>query len=120
MPNIYPFIVNDPGEGSQAKRRNSAVIIDHLTPPLARAESHGVAADLENLLDEYYLAAGLDPKRTLQIENEVFDLVKKHGFDIDVGLTNEMDRGTQLSKIDSHLCDLKELQIRDGLHVFGG
>ena len=119
IPNIYPFIVNDPGEGSQAKRRNSAVIIDHLTPPLARAESHGVAAELEILLDEYYLAAGVDPKRTKQIENEVFDLVKKHGFDIDVGLTNEMDRGTQLTKIDSHLCDLKELQIRDGLHIFG-
>ena len=119
IPNIYPFIVNDPGEGSQAKRRNSAVIIDHLTPPLARAESHGVAAELEVLIDEYFLAAGLDPKRSIQIESEVFDLVKKHGFDIDVGLTNEMDRGMQLSKIDSHLCDLKELQIRDGLHVFG-
>ena len=119
IPNIYPFIVNDPGEGSQAKRRNSAVILDHLTPPLARAESHGVATELENLLDEYYLAVGVDPRRTIQIENDVFDLVKKHGFDIDVGLTKEMDRVTQLSKIDSHLCDLKELQIRDGLHVFG-
>ena len=65
------------------------------------------------------LPPGVDPRRTSQIESEVFDLVKKHGLDIDVGLDNEMDRSVQLMKIDSHLCDLKELQIRDGLHVFG-
>jgi cobaltochelatase CobN len=66
MPNIYPFIVNDPGEGAQAKRRTSAVIVDHLTPPLTRAESHGVAEELETLLDEYYLASGVDPRRRLR------------------------------------------------------
>ncbi|MEO6607212.1 MAG: cobaltochelatase subunit CobN, partial [Aestuariivirga sp.] len=63
LPQFYPFIVNDPGEGTQAKRRTSAVIIDHLTPPLTRAESYGPMKDLEALVDEYYLAAGLDRRR---------------------------------------------------------
>ncbi len=119
VPNIYPFIVNDPGEGSQAKRRNSAVIVDHLTPPLARAESHGVAEELETLLDEYYLATGVDPRRMDLIENEILDLAARHGLDLDIGLKKDMDRATQLSRIDAHLCDLKEMQIRDGLHILG-
>jgi cobaltochelatase CobN len=63
LPHVYPFIVNDPGEGTQAKRRTSAVIIDHLTPPLTRAESYGPLKDLEALVDEYYEAAGGDPRR---------------------------------------------------------
>ena len=39
LPLIYPFLVNDPGEGTQAKRRAHATIVDHLVPPMARAES---------------------------------------------------------------------------------
>jgi cobaltochelatase CobN len=66
MPNVYPFIVNDPGEGAQAKRRTSAVIVDHLTPPLTRAESHGVAEELETLLDEYYLAQAASIRAALR------------------------------------------------------
>ena len=63
LPQLYPFIVNDPGEGTQAKRRTGAVIIDHLTPPLTRAETYGPLKDLEALVDEYYLASGLDRRR---------------------------------------------------------
>ena len=119
LPNIYPFIVNDPGEGAQAKRRTSAVIVDHLTPPLARAESHGVAAELEVLLDEYYLAQGVDPRRLKALTRDILEAAERHGLDRDIGLTSEMDEETRLARLDAHLCDLKELQIRDGLHVLG-
>lgn len=119
VPNIYPFIVNDPGEGAQAKRRNAAVIIDHLTPPLTRAESHGVSGELETLLDEYYLAAGVDPRRLKALTRDILDLAARNGLDLDIGLTPEMDEATRLARLDAHLCDLKELQIRDGLHVLG-
>lgn len=119
LPNVYPFIVNDPGEGAQAKRRTSAVIVDHLTPPLARAESHGVAAELEVLLDEYYLAQGVDPRRLKALTRDILEAAERHGLDRDIGLTGEMDEETRLARLDAHLCDLKELQIRDGLHVLG-
>ncbi len=119
LPNIYPFIVNDPGEGAQAKRRTSAVIVDHLTPPLTRAESHGVAEELETLLDEYYLASGVDPRRLKALTRDILDAATRHGLDRDIGLTDEMDEETRLARLDAHLCDLKELQIRDGLHILG-
>ena len=119
VPHIYPFIVNDPGEGTQAKRRTAAVIIDHLTPPLTRAESHGVMKDLEALVDEYYEAAGGDPRRIAYLKPRILDLVRDAGLDLDAGIAEADDDDTALEKLDAYLCELKEMQIRDGLHVFG-
>ncbi len=118
MPHIYPFIVNDPGEGTQAKRRAQAVIIDHLTPPLTRAETYGPLRDLEGLVDEYYEAAGVDPRRIAHLRREILSLTSTTGLDLDVGMTGK-DEDTDLAKLDAYLCELKEAQIRDGLHVFG-
>ena len=119
LPHLYPFIVNDPGEGSQAKRRAQAVIIDHLTPPLTRAESYGPMARLETLVDEYYAASGLDPRRLEHLAREILDLAASSGLDRDCGIERAMPTETALTRLDAHLCDLKELQIRDGLHIFG-
>ncbi len=116
-PHVYPFIVNDPGEGTQAKRRAQAVIVDHLTPPLTRAESYGPMRDLEALVDEYYEAAGVDPRRLDHLRAEILSLSSVTGLDQDVGM--EGDAEGDLAKLDAYLCELKEAQIRDGLHVFG-
>jgi len=118
-PHIYPFIVNDPGEGTQAKRRTAAVIIDHLTPPLTRAESYGLLKDLEILVDEYYQASGLDPRRLLVLKKQILEAVNGSGLDQDAGINPCDDDDLALQKLDAFLCDLKELQIRDGLHIFG-
>ncbi|MEL4069418.1 cobaltochelatase subunit CobN [Ochrobactrum sp. GPK 3] len=118
-PHIYPFIVNDPGEGTQAKRRAGAVIIDHLTPPLTRAESYGPLKDLEALVDEYYEASGVDPRRLLRLKGQILDLVRDIGLDRDAGIHDHDDEDMALQKLDAYLCDLKEMQIRDGLHIFG-
>ncbi|WP_299300684.1 cobaltochelatase subunit CobN [uncultured Litoreibacter sp.] len=118
MPHVYPFIVNDPGEGTQAKRRAQAVIIDHLTPPLTRAETYGPLRDLEALVDEYYEAAGVDPRRITHLRKEILTLTQATGLDADVGMKGEDEDG-DLAKLDAYLCELKEAQIRDGLHIFG-
>lgn len=117
-PNLYPFIINDPGEGTQAKRRISSAIISHLTPPLTRAETYGPLKDLEALVDEYYEAAGVDPRRINILKREILSLTEATGLGADAGLSGE-DEETDLAKLDAYLCDLKEAQIRDGLHIFG-
>ena len=117
LPHVYPFIVNDPGEGTQAKRRASAVIIDHLTPPLTRAESYGPMRDLEALVDEYYEASGVDARRIEHLKREILSLSEATGLAEDAGLEGEAE--SDLAKLDAYLCELKEAQIRDGLHVFG-
>jgi cobaltochelatase CobN len=117
LPQLYPFIVNDPGEGTQAKRRTAAVIVDHLTPPLTRAETYGALKDLEALVDEYYLASGLDRRRLSALRKDILTLTRSHRLDIDAGFTGDED--TDLQRLDAWLCDLKEAQIRDGLHVLG-
>ncbi|MBP5858724.1 cobaltochelatase subunit CobN [Marivibrio halodurans] len=119
VPHLYPFIVNDPGEGTQAKRRAQAVIIDHLTPPLTRAESYGPLKDLEQLVDEYYEAAGVDPRRLKHLGREIVELAERIGLAEDCGIARDEAEAEKLAKLDNYLCELKELQIRDGLHIFG-
>ncbi|MCF8479471.1 MAG: cobaltochelatase subunit CobN [Rhodospirillum sp.] len=119
LPHLYPFIVNDPGEGTQAKRRAQAVILDHLTPPLTRAESYGVLRDLERLVDEFYEAAAVDPRRLAVLKREILSLAESAGLLADLGLSGGIDADSALAALDNHLCELKEMQIRDGLHIFG-
>ncbi|WP_421761232.1 cobaltochelatase subunit CobN [Devosia sp.] len=117
LPQLYPFIVNDPGEGTQAKRRTGAVIVDHLVPPLTRAETYGPLKDLEALLDEYYAASGMDRRRLAGLRQRILDFTRDTRLDRDIGLG--ADDTENLRRIDTFLCDLKEAQIRDGLHIFG-
>ena len=119
MPHLYPFIVNDPGEGSQAKRRSQAVILDHLTPPLGRAGLHGELQALEALLDEYWEARQLgaeraEPLRQL-LERQLAQL-QLPGAGID---PSPSCMEARLSAADGYLCELKEAQIRLGLHTYG-
>ncbi len=117
VPHFYPFIVNDPGEGTQAKRRTGATIIDHLVPPLTRAETYGPLKDLEGLLDEYYAAMGMDQRRLESLKRKILDFTRDARLDLDLRLPD--DETEALNQIDNFLCELKEAQIRDGLHIFG-
>ncbi len=122
MPHLYPFIVNDPGEGSQAKRRSQAVIIDHLTPPMTRAQLYGPLQKLEGLMDEYYEAQSLDPKRLGVISDRITQLILQENLHQDLGIETDEIQNPESNiqnRIDGYLCELKEAQIRDGLHIFG-
>jgi cobaltochelatase CobN len=122
MPHLYPFIVNDPGEGTQAKRRSQAVIIDHLMPPLTRAENYGPLQDLERLLDEYYEAITLDTRRSDLLRRQILSHILEQNLHSDLGLaapTTAEEEQALLNSTDAFLCELKESQIRDGLHIFG-
>ena len=118
IPLIYPFIVNNPGEAAQAKRRAGAVILGHLTPPLVDAAAHGASAELEGLMDEYAQARALDPRRAAGIAGRVLERAREAGLTQDAGLEG-LEADEALVALDAWLCDLKDMRIGDGLHVFG-
>jgi cobaltochelatase CobN len=122
LPLIYPFLVNDPGEGTQAKRRAHATLVDHLIPPMARAESYGDVARLEQLLDEHATIATLDPAKLPAIRAQIWTLIQAARMDHDLGLDNrpgDEEFDEFVLHVDGWLCEVKDVQIRDGLHILG-
>ncbi|MFE9255618.1 cobaltochelatase subunit CobN [Streptomyces sp. NPDC006879] len=122
LPLVYPFLVNDPGEGTQAKRRVHATLVDHLVPPMARADSYGDIARLEQLLDEYAQISSMDPAKLPAIRAQIWTLIQAAKLDHDLGLEDRPDdEGFDdfLLHVDGWLCEIKDAQIRDGLHVLG-
>ncbi|MFJ4501633.1 cobaltochelatase subunit CobN [Streptomyces sp. NPDC088864] len=122
LPLVYPFLVNDPGEGTQAKRRAHATLVDHLVPPMARADSYGDIARLEQLLDEHAQIAAMDPAKLPAIRAQIWTLIQAAKLDHDLGLEGRPeDEGFDdfIMHLDGWLCEIKDVQIRDGLHVLG-
>lgn len=147
LPLFYPFIINDPGEGTQAKRRTHAVIVDHMTPPMTTAGVYGQLAELQQLVDEYYQVEKLDPTKLPILQNQIWAVFKRANLDSDLNAILNRDRGDHLHEwddtltdegtpvlltemvgpevahliedIDGYLCELAGAQIRDGLHTLG-
>lgn len=120
MPLVYPFVVNDPGEGVQAKRRAHAVIVDHLVPPMMRAETYDELAELEALLDEYARLEVLDPPKLPGLAAQIWDAIERANLQSDLGVPERPDDlGALVEHIDGYLCEIKDIQVKDGLHVLG-
>ncbi|MGW3999653.1 cobaltochelatase subunit CobN [Amycolatopsis sp. NPDC004772] len=122
LPLVYPFLINDPGEGAQAKRRAHATIVDHLIPPMARAESYGDMARLEQLLDEHANIAAMDPAKLPAVRQQIWTLIQAAKLDHDLGVEerpHDAEFDDFLLHIDGWLCEVKDAQIRDGLHILG-
>ncbi len=124
VPLFYPFVVNDPGEGVQAKRRAHAVVIDHLVPPMMRAETYDELAQLEQLLDEYARCEALDPPKLPALAHRVWSLLHEAELHRDLGLEDAEqpapeEFGELIQHVDGYLCEIKDLQVRDGLHILG-
>lgn len=124
VPLVYPFVVNDPGEGVQAKRRSHAVIVDHLVPPLTRADSYGAIADLESLLDEHQRVAALDPSKLPELRAAIWSLLTESRIHEDLGIDEAPSVRDDafddlLLDVDGYLCELKDATIRGGLHILG-
>jgi len=120
VPLFYPFVVNDPGEGTQAKRRAHATVVDHLIPPMTRAETYDDLARLEQLLDEYYQVETLDPSKLPAITSRVWETLRDAELHRDLGVEEQPEEFSDfITHVDGYLCEIKDLPIRGGLHVLG-
>ena len=122
LPLFYPFIVNDPGEGTQAKRRAHATVVDHLVPPMARAETYDEMAQLEHLLDEYAQVQAMDPGKLPRLRQQIWDLVEQAQLHHDLHVSetpSEQEFDDFVLHVDGYLCEVKDVLIRDGLHILG-
>jgi cobaltochelatase CobN len=119
LPVFYPFIVSNPGEAAQAKRRIAAVTIGHLPPPLVNTELSGPAQELERLVDEYAIADGLDRRRRERLARLIIETAERSGLAREAGAAASLNPDEALRKIDAWLCDLKDVAIKDGLHIYG-
>lgn len=119
LPVIYPFIVSNPGEAAQAKRRIAAVTIGHLPPPLIGAGLDADQQALERLVDEYAQADGLDRRRRDRLAKLIVETAAKTGLAREAGVSESEDPDAALMRIDAWLCDLKDLAVKDGLHIYG-
>lgn len=122
VPMFYPFVVNDPGEGAQAKRRSHAVVIDHLLPPMTRADTYDDLAKIEQLFDEYAQVQALDPTKLPALRERVWQTITDAAIHRDLGLEDAPDEegfDDVLLDVDGYLCSLKDAQIRGGLHTLG-
>jgi cobaltochelatase CobN len=122
VPLLYPFVVNDPGEGAQAKRRTHAVVVDHLLPPMTRADTYDELSQLEQLFDEYAQLQSLDPSKLPALRERIWAVIRKAELDADLGV--EAAPGDEsfdefVLHVDGYLCELKDAQIRGGLHTLG-
>ena len=119
LPVIYPYIVSNPGEAAQAKRRIAGITIGHLPPPLVTTQLSGDARDLERLVDEFAQADGLDRRRRQRLADLIVETARRGGLAPEAGLDGDIGPDEALRRIDAWLCDLKDLAIKDGLHVYG-
>ncbi|WP_299043195.1 cobaltochelatase subunit CobN [uncultured Tateyamaria sp.] len=119
LPVIYPFIVNDPGEAAQAKRRIGAVTLGHLPPPMKDSATPDRFVRLESLLDEFSNADGLDPKRRDRLQDSIRAEAQAIGVENDLGLDRATCSAEAITRIDRFVCDIKESQFGDGLHIWG-
>jgi len=123
MPHIYPYIMNDPGEGMQAKRRSWAVLIDHLVPAMMRADGYGELMQLDTVLQEYFRAKNSgEAKKADELITQVHSLIQASNLTYDLGLSADADVqviADNAERIYDYICDVRDVIIKDGLHIFG-
>ena len=122
LPNVYPYIINDPGEGTQAKRRSYCCIIDHLPPASTNSDLYDDMAAVEKLMNEYSLAASEDPSKVEILRPMIWEAVEAAKLHTDLEIERDAaleDFDGFLEKLHSYLHEVGDTMINDGLHVFG-
>ena len=122
LPNIYPYIINDPGEGTQAKRRSYCCIIDHLTPAFTNADLYDDLAKVQELVLQYQMAVSEDPGKVEILQPMIWEAVALADLDKDLEISEQeamADFDRFLEKLHAYVEELGDTMINDGLHTLG-
>jgi len=118
MVNIYPYIMDNVGEGTQAKRRGGAVIIDHLTPPFQEAGLRPELRQLAGAINDYTTAIDKSPVLAAAHLQEINRLAKVSNLLRDLDIKDEF-RPQDIQSLEHYLQELNEKQTPMGMHTFG-
>jgi|GEM_PF-77201 len=127
-PIIYPYIMDNVGEGSQAKHRGNAVIIDHLTPPIIAAGIYGDLATMNDKIRSYNEARSLnDTSKAALYRNSTIELYTNLSMESDLGVSSDELRSMSdeefenfvSNTVDEYLDTLKDTLMPYGIHIFG-
>ena len=122
MPHLYPYIIDVPGEGAQAKRRASAVILDHLIPSMSESGTYGAITGIDEKIAQYYRAKTEAPSKLEILSEQIWESVLQADLHTDLELSQETffeDAESAIKKLHIWLEEIKCTQVRDGLHIFG-
>ena len=127
-PVVYPYIMDNVGEGTQAKRRGNAVIIDHLTPPIMAAGIYGDLTAMHDKIHEYEVAASNNETAKMALyRNSTIEFYENLTMENDLGVTpdelrtmNDTEFGNFVgSTVHDYLHELQSTLMPLGLHTFG-
>ena len=89
MPNIYPYIINNPSEGTQTKRRSFSCLIDHLIPVMTNADMHEDLEKIDLKVQEYPQIKATNPKALEVARDQLWEMVVKANLDRDLCISKE-------------------------------
>ena len=123
LPNINPYIIDNPGEGMQSKRRQYAVTTTHMIPSMARSGGYDEINGLEVAVQAYLKARDYGQLDKLSsIMEKIIELCVKLNMMSDLGLSADCSAEMMDSKIDhlyDYILEVKDALIKDGLHILG-
>ncbi|MRR50981.1 MAG: cobaltochelatase subunit CobN, partial [Rhodocyclaceae bacterium] len=117
VPQFYPYIVDDIGEGLQAKRRGMAALVSHMTPPLDKASLNPDLKLLVGLISDYGVAKQKGPLAAEAIRADIEVRSRKMGLLKDLGLDKADDEA--IDALEHHIKEIEEKRSPFGLHTFG-
>ena len=122
IPHVYPYIINAPGEGSIAKRRTYAALVDHMIPSMVESGVYDELAEMDELMRQYYHIKAADPKKMPTIQAQIVELAIKMNLNDDIGLSAEdLENNVDecIEKMHSWVSNVQASDINDGFHIFG-
>lgn len=118
IPHLYIYNADNPPEGTIAKRRSYATLVDHMQTVMMQGGLYEGLEELEILLNQYETAKN-DPARSHALQHLIMDALANTNLDKDIHLDPQMPLADVVSKTHEALSKIRNTHIPSGMHIFG-